>query len=111
LVADDSADSAEILALLLGHAGFDVAIAADGKQALTALGESALDALVIDIELPDIHGIEVARRVRETGFNGKIVAVSGRGDEATLENARVAGVDHYLVKPCDVQELIRLLSN
>lgn len=112
LVVDDNPDHLELLADLLELHGYAVAKARDASEALRIAEEHKPDACVIDIGLPDMDGYELARKLRhipETR-NSRLIAVTGYGSKADGEAFEAAGFDHYLPKPPDVKELIRVLS-
>ncbi len=112
LVVDDSIDTAESLALLLSAAGHRVRTAHDGPTALASIAQATPDAVVMDIGLPGIDGYEVARRVRRRPGTDRLVmvAMTGYGQERDRLLAHEAGFNHHLVKPADLDELLRILA-
>jgi CheY-like chemotaxis protein len=111
LVVEDSAASAEALALLLRRDGHEVRVAPDGPAALAAAQARPPDVVLLDIGLPGMDGYEVARRLQ--GRPGEkaalLVAVTGRGRDEDRRRSAEAGIDLHLVKPADPGELVRLL--
>jgi DNA-binding response OmpR family regulator len=102
LVIDDAPDTADTLAefLLQGY-GFDARVALDGKAGLAAAKADPPVAVVCDLGLPGLDGLEVARRIRSTVSPCPLlIAVTGRGD-AFPEEAAVDAFDHYAVKPAN----------
>jgi DNA-binding response OmpR family regulator len=102
LVIDDAPDTAETLAefLLQGY-GFDARVAHDGQAGLDAVRADHPVAVVCDLGLPRVDGVEVARRIRETIVPCPLlIAVTGRGD-VFPEKAAVDAFDHYAVKPAN----------
>jgi len=73
--------------------------------------ESRPDAAIVDIGLPGMTGLEVARRSRAAGYGGLLIALSGYGRSLDVQQAFAAGFDSHLVKPVDTVELQRLLSD
>ena len=110
LVVDDNVDTARLSAMLLRGQGFEVETAHDGEAALDLARAHRPDALLLDIGLPRMNGYEVARALRDEGFAGKLIAVSGYGQSEDRRRSLEAGFDHHLVKPVDHRELINLLS-
>lgn len=110
LLADDCADSREILSILLRRANFDVVAAANGEEALSLMSRCEPNVLILDIELPGINGVELARQVRLEGFNGKIIGLSGHSDSTTTSNFRAAGGDHFVTKPFDIKHLVHVIQ-
>jgi two-component system, OmpR family, response regulator MprA len=104
VVADDrSVRDALRRALTLG--GYEVDAVDDGRQALTRLSMSTPDAVVLDIGLPEIDGLEVTRRRREAGDRTPILMLTARDAVSDRIDGLDAGADDYLVKPFDLGEL------
>lgn len=113
LVVDDNVDAAEMLATLLEMNGYAVSVEFDGASALaTALRERPAVAL-LDIGLPDMDGMELARRLRAQPqtADAVLVALTGYGQAEDLEQARQAGFNHHMVKPADIDRLLTLLAS
>jgi len=112
LIVDDSVDTTHSLALLLSTSGHQVRTAHDGPGALAALAQAPSDVVLMDIGLPGIDGYEVARRIRRQPGTDRmvLVAMTGYGQERDRQLARDAGFDHHLVKPADLDELLRILA-
>jgi len=113
LLADDDRDALEVLAALLRIEGYTVYLATDGVNALKVASERSLDALVLDLAMPNMSGYDVARQVRANGFGSrkaKLIALSGWARPADKLDALEAGFDHHLTKPIDVDALHALLS-
>jgi signal transduction histidine kinase len=104
LVVDDNRDAADSLGLLLGLQGLDVAIAYDGRSALDAMHDRRPQAVFLDIGMPDMDGLEVARAVRrDPELSGVVlIALTGWSQEEDVRRSRAAGFDHHLVKPVNV---------
>jgi len=111
LVVEDSDAIRTAFTILLEESGYDVAAAPDGAQAVRLAAERAPDLVLLDLGLPDIPGVEVARRLKSAPATHAIpiVALTGRDDDADREALRAAGCAAYLVKPVDTQSLIRSL--
>jgi two-component system CheB/CheR fusion protein len=111
LLADDNADAAGLLAMLLEAEGHTVHTAYDGLAALALAEAHRPDVMVLDIGMPGANGYEVARRVREQpwGAGVRLVAVTGWGDEHDGGQALDAGFDVRLVKPVDMAQLLAAL--
>jgi CheY-like chemotaxis protein/two-component sensor histidine kinase len=112
LVVDDSEDSVESLALLLGLWGHDVTTARDGVAALDLVSREPPHVILLDIGLPGISGYEVAKRVRarEGGKDIMLVALTGYGQAEDRRRAKEAGFTVHLVKPVVPETLQRLLA-
>ena len=108
LVADDDEDIRELLAVVLGRAGFDVATAADGTQALAAAtGITVVDAYVLDVRMPDLSGLDVCRRLKSDPRTASrpVLLISAETAESDIAAAYAAGCDDYLAKPFSAREL------
>ncbi|MGF6275589.1 signal transduction histidine kinase/ActR/RegA family two-component response regulator [Massilia sp. UYP11] len=112
LVVDDNVDAAQVLALYVGAAGHEVALEHDPFAALARAEAFAPDACLLDIGLPGMDGLELARRLRAqpASAGALLVAVTGYGQAEDREASRRAGFDHHLVKPLDMAELERILA-
>lgn len=113
LVVDDDADVAQSLALLLEVLGYRVATASTGAQALELAADFAPRVALVDIGLPDMDGLVVARRLRAqypTASRLLLVAVTGQGHEEARRRTREAGFDEHLAKPVDRRTLESLLE-
>jgi len=111
LVAEDHPDTALSLAFMLGLEGYQVHLARDGLAAVQAAAGYRPDVAIVDIGLPGMDGYEVARRLRQEPGLGPLllIALTGHGREEDIRRGREAGFDHYLVKPVEPAELLKLL--
>ena len=112
LVVDDSRDAAQSLALLLESLGADVHTATDGPAALDELDTYRPSVMLLDIGMPGMDGLEVARRARQRPDSRDltVIALSGWGQDEDRRRSREAGIDYHMVKPVDLDELGRLLT-
>jgi signal transduction histidine kinase len=111
LVVDDNRDAADTLAHLLRECGALVQVAYNGPDSLDALEEFAPEVMVLDLGMPGMSGLDVARHVRRRpGTPPTLVALTGWGQSADRELTRAAGFSHHLTKPVDFRELHALLA-
>jgi signal transduction histidine kinase len=112
LVADDTIDFAEGLRRLLGLQGHQVEVVHDGADALEAARRLDPDVVVLDIDLPGLSGVEIARRLRRGPDVRRplLVAITGMGREEDRKDTSAAGFDHHLVKPIDLTRLSGLIG-
>ncbi len=105
LVVDDDRAVREALRRALVLAEYEVQLAEDGAQAIELVAQALPDAVVLDIGLPGIDGLEVCRRLRRLGNRVPILMLTARDAVANRIDGLDAGADDYLVKPFDVGEL------
>lgn len=113
VVADDEHDTVMTLKELLHDEGHEVLAAHNGRSAVEAVRHFDPDVVILDIAMPDVSGWDVAREIREARGLGRplLIAISGRyKQEADKLLGRIAGFQHYLVKPYDTQALLALLA-
>ncbi len=110
LILDDNDANRMLLKVAMQMAGIDNAEAGDGKSALNMWNPGAFAFAFLDIELPDINGIEVARRIREQDNGIGIIMCSTNDNPETVSNAVAAGCDMFFVKPFRLDVLISFLK-
>lgn len=111
LIVDDNADTSDLLAQYLRARGATVVIAGDGASAIRAFERHQPRAVCLDLGLPDMDGVEVARRLRAAAERPFALAVvSGFSRASDRARASSAGVDRYFVKPADLDDLSRFLT-
>lgn len=112
VVVEDNADSREVLCALLTHAGLDCQSADNGSTGLSLIDDFAPVAAIVDIGLPGIDGLELARRVRKNPKHAGmyLIALTGYGQLGDRQTALAAGFDDHLVKPVDFTALQSLLG-
>jgi len=113
LVTDDVPDSADSMGMLLRLWGHEARVTYGGEEALRAVASEAPDLVLLDIDLPDLPGLEVARRLRADPRTRdiRLVAMTGYGQREDRRRTQEAGFDAHLVKPVDPQELKKLLES
>jgi signal transduction histidine kinase/ActR/RegA family two-component response regulator len=112
LVVDDNEDAADTLSMLLDASGFVVRVAYTPQSALDAVTSFQPEIVLMDIGLPEMDGYEVARRLRsgDRPFGGRLVALTGYGQERDVRRAHDAGFDAHLTKPVEPETLFDLLA-
>jgi len=106
LVVDDEPAVREAVERALRLDGHDVLLAADGGEALVTLGERAPDAIVLDVLMPRVDGLELCRRMRLQGDRTPVLMLTARDAVADRVAGLDAGADDYLVKPFALDELL-----
>jgi DNA-binding response OmpR family regulator len=105
LIVEDDEDTAEVVSTLLEDAGFNTNAVDRGEAALSKISAQSPDLVLLDLNLPDINGIEILRSVRMHSFLPMIV-LSGYGQDRDRVNALEAGADDYMAKPFSPEELV-----
>ena len=101
LIADDNLDAAESLQMWLEMAGHNVQIASNGTEALKIAATFLPEVALLDLGMPGLSGLDVARKIREAPWGRDIVlvALTGWGHEDDRRRTAEAGFDHHLTKP------------
>ena len=105
LIADDDTELCELLREYLGLEGFEVRLAFDGEQALAESRRPGLDAMVLDIMMPKMNGIDVLRNLRKES-ELPVIMLTARGDDLDRIIGLELGADDYLAKPANPRELL-----
>ncbi len=105
LVVDDDRPLRDVLRRALALAGYDVRLSESGAGALAEVAASVPDAVVLDVGLPDIDGLEVCRLLRREGNRVPVLMLTARDAVSDRIDGLDAGADDYLVKPFDIDEL------
>lgn len=108
LVVDDEPNIVMSLEFLMRRAGFDVTVARNGREALTALDAAPPDLLLLDVMMPEFDGYEVCERVRgRPDWNTtKIIMLTARGRDIERERGLALGADAYVTKPFSTRDLV-----
>jgi two-component system, OmpR family, alkaline phosphatase synthesis response regulator PhoP len=106
LVVEDEAHLAKGLQFNLEREGYRVTLADNGESALELLGKEAFDLMILDIMLPKLSGLEVARKIRNRDLRFPILMLSAKSTDEDRETGLEAGADDYLTKPFHLPELL-----
>ncbi len=106
LVVDDEPNIVELLSTSLRYAGFEVATARNGQEALEAVGTFAPDLLVLDVMMPDISGFGVVKQLRATGSTVPVLFLTARDATEDRISGLTLGGDDYVTKPFSLDEVI-----
>ncbi len=109
LVVDDEVSLTELLSMALRYEGWDVRTASAGLPAVRAVKEFRPDAVVLDVMLPDIDGLEVLRRVRSAGDDVPVLFLTARDAVEDRVVGLTAGGDDYVTKPFSLEEVVARL--
>jgi two-component system response regulator MprA len=109
LVVDDDPSVREALELVLDLNGFGVATAKDGDEAICTIAVDRPDAVILDVLMPGLDGLEVCRRMRAIGDRTPVLMLTARAEVSERVAGLEAGADDYLAKPFASEELIARL--
>ena len=109
LLAEDDADTREILQLILHRAGFRVSLAGDSSEVLQLVAANHIDVLLLDNWMPGMTGIELCRQIRSFNQTIPILFCSGAVTEADKKAGFAAGAQGYIAKPFDPDDLTNIL--
>ena len=107
LVVDDEPSLARVFARLLGQAGYETQICSDSREALTLFEDGHFHAIVSDISMPNLSGIELLKAVRRSNRDLPVILVTGDPNVSTAIHALDYGAFKYLVKPVQSEQLVR----
>jgi two-component system OmpR family response regulator len=105
LVVDDEDSLVDLLATALRFTGYEVISAGSGFDALRSVKESLPDLIVLDVNMPDLDGFEVCRRIRRDGIDAPVIFLTARDAPEDLRTGFSHGGDDYLTKPFSLEEL------
>ncbi|HIE4237057.1 response regulator transcription factor [Serratia marcescens] len=106
LIVEDDGDIAELLQLHLRDEGYAISHAADGNRGMAMLAQGGWDALILDLMLPGVDGLEICRRARTMTRYTPIIIISARSSEVHRVLGLELGADDYLAKPFSMLELV-----
>ncbi|MDM7934764.1 MAG: response regulator [Methanothrix sp.] len=112
LLAEDNDVNRKVALQMLKRLGYSADVASNGLEVLRALEERSYDVILMDIQMPEMDGIEAARRIRERWPSGApmIVALTAFAMEGDRERLLLAGMDEYISKPIAIEELRAVLE-
>jgi two-component system OmpR family response regulator len=106
LVVEDEEPIRELVATALRFTGFQVVTAASGREALAEARNGIFQLIVLDVNLPDVDGFEICRRLRAGGDRVPVNFLTARDDPADLRTGFTGGADDYVTKPFSLEELV-----
>lgn len=111
LIVDDERNMRTTLADILVEEGFEVSTADSGEKAVKICRSEPFDAVLMDVRMPGIDGIEAYRRIRQQGNEARVIMMSAYSVEHLMEQTLEEGVVAFLRKPLDAARLLELLGN
>ena len=109
LLVDDEVDFLDAMRPGLERRGFQVSVAQNGHAALELLTKEAIDAVVLDVKMPGIDGVETFHEIKRIAPGVPVILLTGHGSIGQAFATSREGVADYLAKPCDVETLARVI--
>lgn len=106
MVVDDEPGVRELIGDALRVGGYDAIEAADGDEALQMLRHTRPTLLIVDVNMPDVDGFELVKRLRDRGQDTPVIMLSARGDRVDVTHGLSIGADDYVRKPFGLEELL-----
>ncbi len=106
MVVEDDADLRKMMESVLRHNGYRPLLAEDGEEALAILESEQADLIISDVMMPNMDGFELTELLRQSNYNMPILLVTVKDSYADKQRGFLAGVDDYMVKPIDINEMI-----
>jgi PAS domain S-box-containing protein len=114
LLAEDNVVNQRLALRLLENQGYFVTVVADGRAALEALGQATYDVVLMDVQMPNMDGLEATRLIRTmeqgTGRHVPVIAITAHAMQSDRDRCLAAGMDAYLSKPVDAQTLLETIQ-
>jgi DNA-binding NtrC family response regulator len=110
LLVDDEEKFLDVLSQRLGTRGIDAEISTSGEEALVKIKNRSFDAIVLDVMMPGIGGIETLKRIRKENPELQIIMLTGRGSVDKAVEAMKEGAIDFLEKPADINTLLNKIS-
>jgi DNA-binding response OmpR family regulator len=109
LVIEDQEDLAELYEQALGREGYAVSKAYTGEEGVALFEDNGADAVVLDMTLPEMHGVQTLQSIRRLNANVPVVVVTGETSDETRRQCERLGVQEYLAKPADYRDIMGAL--
>ncbi|MCD4697637.1 MAG: tetratricopeptide repeat protein [Bacteroidales bacterium] len=115
LIAEDNLLNAQVIVAFLNRLGHTSEVASNGKEALKVLAKNDFDAILMDIEMPEMDGLQATEAIRKGEYNVRnteipIVALTAHALKDYEDKSFAAGMNHYLTKPVDIEQLTNVLQ-
>lgn len=112
LIVDDNPDSIMVLRTILESKGFNVLSAGNGREALAVMESTIPDAVLLDVMMPELSGIDTLKRMRSNAATARVpvILVTAKGQDEDLLDGYQHGADYYITKPCTAKQLLYGLS-
>jgi CheY-like chemotaxis protein len=113
LLAEDNVVNQRVASVILGKFGYDADVVGNGREALEAMARASYDLVLMDVQMPELDGLEATRRIRATparAHRPSIIAMTANARQEDVQECLAAGMDGVLTKPVSVADLRVLLQ-
>jgi len=110
LIVDDNDDFRTMLAVALRSHGYLTSEAADGKEAIATLTTTDNDMAIVDLDMPNLNGLALSKKVKDAAPDFPIVMVTGYGQSYSAAEILSVGVDAFLQKPVPMEKLLEVIQ-
>ena len=110
LIVDDNVAILVLYDSFFKGAGYVVKTAASGEEALEVLALQSFSVIVTDLSMPGMDGLELGKKIRSRGFQGRLIAITGHSDKFEFSACREAGFDGYFQKPVEMEVLLEAVG-
>ena len=113
LLAEDNEINQKVAKMLLTRSGHKVDLASNGREALAAYRKNSYDMILMDVQMPEVDGLETTRQIRQMEGNKRhipIIAMTAHAMPVDRQNCMAAGMDDYLTKPLDARKLFQVIE-
>ncbi|MEP2653610.1 MAG: ATP-binding protein, partial [Paraglaciecola sp.] len=109
LAVDDNSDNRDLVSYLIAKTGLDLVLAEDGKHALKLAEAQAFDLVLMDMQMPELDGLQTTSILKSNGFKGPVVMLTANVDESSKQQVLNAGIAEHFAKPIDSRKFYALL--
>ena len=110
LMAEDNQVNQKVAMSMLKRLGYKADVANNGLEVLQALQEKSYDVVLMDVQMPEMDGLEATRRIRDSGLNTRIIAMTAHALDGDRADCLKAGMNEYITKPICMEELRKALE-
>ncbi|MGB5987342.1 MAG: response regulator [Desulfobacterales bacterium] len=110
LIVDDEQRYADMLARRLGLRGLTCVVRYDGETALDAVAQAPIAAVILDLRLPDLYGLEVLKRIKSSRPATAVIILTGHGTEYDRQQCMSLGAHAFMNKPLDIDRLLAIMA-
>jgi len=111
LMAEDNPINQKVALYMLKRLGYSADVAVNGQEVLRALQKKSYDVVLMDVQMPEMDGLEATRQIRSKGMDIQIVAMTAHALEGDKEECLLAGMNEYISKPICMEELQKVLES